>query len=73
MISKKYSVCIFIIGLDEDTDRKFLRNPNLNKIKLQYDWTGNGDLIIIPYGILLDLPHSNNEKGEVSEYIYNFN
>jgi hypothetical protein len=52
---------------------KFLRNPNLNKIKLQYDWTGNGDLIIIPYGILLDLPHSNNEKGEVSEYIYNFN
>jgi hypothetical protein len=33
-IPKKFSVCFFILGwrLDEDTDRKFLRNPNLNEI-----------------------------------------
>jgi hypothetical protein len=32
-IPKKFFVCIFILDyLDEDTDKKILRNPNLNEI-----------------------------------------
>ena len=35
-ILKKFSVCIFILVkifcLDEDTDRKFLRNPNSTRL-----------------------------------------
>ena len=31
-ILEKCSVCIYILGLDIDTDRKFLRNSTLNEI-----------------------------------------
>jgi hypothetical protein len=39
----------------------------LRFVERQYDWTNKGHINVNPYGMLLDLPHSEKEKGGAYE------